>query len=602
MHLGQTKLIRLLAVGSLAVISAAATAAGQNVPDQLANPVRLAEGYFRLPDGSTYWPLGGIHGNMIDPAAIGMTPEQIEPFRERMWNRYIDLCDATPEMLDAWFQYLHDRGVTALRLFPRVGVGRGGVMDVVGRLNPEMRDSLHRVFAAAEPYGIRFQLMVIPEPGRTGYSSDHGYIQRLWTPEQLDAATPEQRRFLVERRFARGREYFLDPDVLTCQRAYLAELCAWLRTEPQVFAVEIYNEQAWWSRRRIEGRGDYVFTFPIEDEEIRWTAEIVAELKRQMPRMPVCLSHPGFGVAAYEPLKWHAGAGTDFYSTHMYDGLCGDGLGVDFAAVTGATANILAAGAVNFQGEWGILNHDSPADLRRRNHRDAIWLSLLAGAPGFLQWEHLFLEEYRWPQRVLAALPKGFAASRDDLPAVEIGAAYRAFHTHSRYPSYTDDPQPPAFVFIREKVADENLQRIYAAYARSLDLGVPIRFTMDAPEAMSLEAFLAAEPERFARPIEAVGGYQLAYMKDANGPTWVGYLRSRRVEDRLAVPVENSLTLKLALPAGRYVVQLANLENGTVQRHEVDGAAEIAVAERTSDGFVLLIAPVGAAVELSAAE
>ena len=612
-------------MGATALLSACAAvmglvqlAAGADGAGAMANPVRLAkDGYFRLADGSLYVPLGGIHGNVIPLSALKLNDQQRAKVEGKLWNGFVDFADADEDMLDQWFKQCADNGINCLRLFPRANVGVD-VLDLCGKLNPDLQAAFSRAFKVGQKYNIRFLLMIIAEPDRLGYGQKRAlekFVLPRYSAEELATLTPAQKRFIVDRKLVSTREFFTDPDVLACQKLYLQQALEWVARERQIYALEIYNEQGWWQgMRNEEGRRGKAFTFPIEQEEIRWTAEIVKAIKQRLPNMPVCISHPGFGVTAYEPLKWSAQTGVDFYSTHMYAGLCGDVGQVDFSAVTGATARVLDSGVINFNGEWGILDHAIPEPIRQRGHRDAIWLALMERCPGFLQWEHVLLSENRWPNKVMNALPKGFSPQAPDL-AVEIGAAYREFHLNTRYPLYSAEKPPEAFTFIRQKYQDKNIQMIYAAYMHSLDLGVPARFTISADPAsqpaatsqpagktMTMEEFARLDGSTLARPIQAVGGYQLAYVKDKNSLTYVAYLRSRTMQrfdsQVLGVPAEAPLSLKLDLPAGQYTVRMINLDQDKLDRQTVDAKATVNLSEKTSDDYVLVITPAGVKLAL----
>src|SRR5262249_740867 len=141
----------------------------------------------------------------------------------------------------------------------------------------ELQQVFHRAFAAARPYGIRFLLQILPEPIAMCYThpwSTQRYVLPRYTREELAHLTPEQHRFLIERKRVPIIDVFTDPDVLACQKHYLEQALDWIAREPQVFALEVYNEQGanavLWN-----GKQQNVFTFPWEDAEIHWTRQIV---------------------------------------------------------------------------------------------------------------------------------------------------------------------------------------------------------------------------------------------------------------------------------------------------------------------------------------
>lgn len=612
----------LLALAPMAMLRAPRPARAAEPAGRMANPVRLgADGYFRLPDGRLYVPLGGLHGNFVptehmnlsDADAARLAANEGEFGRRRAASQpttaataprprrggSVDIVDAPEHGLRNYMAYLESCGVNSIRLFPRV-LGRGDMLDIVGRVNPDIRAGFSRAFAAGKPHGVRFQLMTLGEPGRTPYYRDmmlHRYAIGRLDESQVDSLTPAQRRFLVDRETVEIRPYFTDPDVRACQQLFLGELAKWVADEEQVFCLELYNEQGWWDMRRFDGQRRQVFTFDWEDHEIDWSAVMVRTLKQALPQMPVCLSHPGFGVTGFDPLKWSQGAKVDFYSQHLYANLCGEWDEADFVAVTAATAAIIRGDRPNFCGEWGILNREIDEDILRRNHRDAIWMSLATGAPGFLQWESWFLEENRWANQVFHALPAGFSPVRPAV-AVDISREYRTFQDNSRYDGHDAAEPLNAFVFVKRKQSDENYRAICRAFVRSLELGVPIRFVTDGREkAVSMEQFAATDAAAFDRPIRA-DGWQLAYLKDAHSATWVGYLRSKKVEQVkenffLAVPVEAPLTLRLDLPPGEYTLTLIDLEADSVSRLPTGGQGEIRVAEKTGAEYAFVITAAG---------
>jgi len=588
-------------------LSAACAARTLLEPALLAAPVGPAdqfrltrEGLLRSRSGKLFFALGGFHANVLPLSRIKLTEAEMERVRPYIWSGqktddqgHVDLWDASDGMMDQWFRQLAADGVTALRLFARARVGND-VLDLCGKLNPELKQVFHRAYAAARPYGIRFLQQILPEPGSSTYVSRNSIERRAlprFTKDELARLTPAQKAFLQDGKRVTMKEFFTDPDVLACQKLYLQQAMDWIAGEPQVFAVEIYNEQGWNGRQ---------YQFPLEDAEIRWSREIVSAIKKRLPRMLVTLSHPGFGITGYDPFKWVRGAGVDFYSPHAYAGLSGENETIDFAAVTAASSRIMNAGAPSFYGEWGLFNSPVPLEMKRYSHRDAIWLCLLGGEAGFLQWTNEFPEEYRWPTKVLRALPDRFTPERPAV-AVQIGEHYRRFQDNSRYSSFQPDAFP-GFELNREKQKDENIQKIFAAYRRSLDLGVPIRFTLDGGGGMALDRFLQAGPSDFRRPLQAIGGYQMTWMKDARSPLWIAYFRKRRMERYgghwVGVPDAAPLEVKLDLPVRRLEARLLNFNSGRLENLSVERSGAFVVSQSTSDDYLLMLSGEGTRLNL----
>ncbi len=620
-------LIGTIVVGALAR-EAAMDAMSTLTPGQAAGVsvreprVRLDDrGLFRADDDRWFVPLGGLHGNVVPLRMLPVSSAQLKTWRAegKVWTgqgQAVDLTDLGELQLRAWFGQLREAGVNSLRLFPRRRVGNE-LLDQVGRLNRALAEDFSRVFRIGDEYGLHFQLMLMGEPGRTGYvgrSNIEQHVRPAYEPWQLDALTPAQRRFLLEGGNVHLPAYFSDPDVRTAQHAFIAEAALWLSGHMNVFALELYNEQGWWKVAPYQGGRHKVFVSPREiGLELDWSLDMTRAFKALMPRTPVCLSHPGFGVAGYDPLRWTRQSGVDFYSTHLYAGLGGSYERMDFAAVTGATAAILTAGGPHAYGEWGVLDTRIDERIRRRVHRDAIWLSLLSGAAGFMQWTFDCLDEYRWPSRIVRALPPGFTPQPPSL-TVDITAAYAALHEDARYPLFHADGPLWAFPFNQQKQADENLRVIFSAYQRSLDAGLPIRFAIDgltpvdAARVMSLDAFAAEDLGRIDRPVRVEGGFEFIWRHDPVMGVLIGYLRSRttrRVNDQhLAAPVAAALTLHLSLPRPSaaqppWRMTLVNLQTDAVRSQRVEPDAVIEVSPRTSDDFVLILSPAAGVFEMT---
>jgi hypothetical protein len=300
--------------------------------------------------------------------------------------------------------------------------------------------------------------------------------------------------------------------------------------------------------------------------------------------MPVTISHPGAGLTAFDPLKWARQAGVDFYSSHLYAGQCGENERIDFAAATGATTAVLRAGIVNFPGEWGVLDSKAPPDIQRRSHRDALWLSLMAGGPGFMQWTYDFPDEYRRAFEIFRSLPKRFSPGRA-APAVDIGRAWREFQDDARY--------PPGDRSKAAKRVDPNLHAIFGAYGHSLEIGVPVSFSLSG--GVPLEEFVKSKASAFPRPIAAEGSYQLAYLADPASRIWIAYLRNRTVEafgaHLLGVPGESKLRVRFRLPEGRYDAEVIDLETGRGFRRVIGHRTTVEVAKRTSSDYVVVVRP-----------
>lgn len=588
------KLSRRVFLGALGAAQAvgALTPLLPCAPLSAGDQIRLGkDGLLRTRDGRLFFALGGFHANVLPLSRLKLSEGEMERVRPYIWSAqktdgvgHVDLWDASDQMMYQWFGQLAADGVTALRLFARARVGND-VLDLCGKLNPELKQVFHRAYAVGRRYGIRFLQQILPEPGSSVYVSRNSIERRVlprFTKEDLARLSSAQKAFIEGGKRVTMKEYFTDPDVLACQKQYLAEAMEWIAGEPQVFAVEIYNEQGWNGRQ---------FQFPLEEAEIRWSREIVRTIRRKLPRMLVTLSHPGFGITGYDPFRWVRGAGVDFYSPHAYAGLSGENEKIDFAAVTAASSRIMNAVVPSFYGEWGLFNSPVPDEVKRFSHRDAIWLCLLGGEAGFLQWTNEFPDEYRWASWLLRALPDNFRPAPAPV-TVKIGDLYRRFQDNTRYPSYKPGAFP-GFELNREKQKDENLQKIFATFRRSLDTGIPIRYSLGQRKGISVEQFIELDPERVHRPVQAVGGYQWTWLKDARNPLWIAYFRKRRVErfgsHWVGVPESAPLEIRYVLPERGCAGRLLNFNTGSLERLELERTGAIPVSPHTSDDYLLVV-------------
>ncbi len=152
---------------------------------------------------------------------------------------------------------------------------------------------------------------------------------------------------------------------------------------------------------------------------------------------------------------------------------------------------------------------------------------------------------------------------------------------------------PAAVRFKPAKRADANLRAMFGAYKHSLEIGVPVSFSSNG--GMPLEAFTKSKGKVFTRPIEAQGGYQLAYLADPTTRVWIAYLRSRTVrafgQQFLGVPKESKLRLRFRLPEGNYDAEIIDLETGSTLHRAIAHGATLDIARRTSNDYVLVIRP-----------
>ena len=352
--------------------------------------IRYRSGRFSYRNGRPFWPLGGFYVNLMQTelpitvdTLMGNTPMQ----------------RATPVERAAYFRTLASRGVNALRMFCRVHETIDGhpadlPLDIAGHVHPEIWRVMDTVLQDGCRYGIRFLVTLFAEPRASAYShwapwsaGIDSYRRNRWSFNRFMSDNPADRKLLTS-----YSEYFTDPETIALQTQYLRELAPLLRNHPAVFAVEIYNEQAW------EG----FFQWEAQDAEIAWTRRMVDLWRTLCPEKPVCYSLAGHGIVGIDPIRWSLGIQPDFFSSHIYPGACADNERLDYGGMTALVHDYSAAAGPNWPGEAGALmpaagGHE---ERRRRALRDLIWLTVTSGGAGFMQWpmdrqprEHL--QEYR---------------------------------------------------------------------------------------------------------------------------------------------------------------------------------------------------------------
>lgn len=354
-------------------------------PAAHAGDVTFANGHFSRPDGTVFIPLGGFYANLM-PRVEGEALGELVPFQklsEGEWR--------------AWFEVLQDSGCNALRVFCRQHAEHEGhpvewTLDAGGHVDLELMATFERLFSLGQEYGISFLMTLLSEPRGSVYRHWAPILQAhpLYAPNgwEWNSFVPE---VLNSRRLLKTRaEYFTDPQAVGLQKQYLTELIPRLRDNPAVFAVELYNEMAWFGE----------FGWETQDLEIAWSNEMISVIREHAPDLPVCFSLAGHGITGIDPIRWAKGLHADFFSSHYYARISGESPELDYGAATALIHDYCAAAMPNWPGESGVLDGNVPDDLRRLALRDCIWLSLVSGGGGYMQWPIQRqplgqLEEYR---------------------------------------------------------------------------------------------------------------------------------------------------------------------------------------------------------------
>ena len=337
-------------------------------------------GYFVHAVGKPFLPFGGLYGNWIHKVQGKDSTDLIST----------SFVDATDEQLKQWFAYLQANGVTALRGMLRDHVKKGTEpMDIIGAVNEPLLKRWEHMMSLARPYGIRF-LLTLHESWYATYAAyfnqktlDDCVLPR-YTAEQLNALPAYRRRFLVEKRMLmQTSEPMTDPDVLACQRDYLTELIPRLRSNPDIFAYEIENEQP--------------------DGYMDWTNAQIEQIRRYDALTPICVSHLGSGLLDADPVPWSRNTGIDFYTYHIYPFGLQTSAERDYGTAVAITARYSALGKPAMAGEsFGDEWYKSTPEARHLGARDCIWSQILSHNVGAFFWNTSDepIKEFRLAQKL----------------------------------------------------------------------------------------------------------------------------------------------------------------------------------------------------------
>ncbi len=547
---------------------------------------------------NTYLALGGFYGNVISADDL-REEEPDNPEIKKLLAGYgkktwIEWDQADEDLWRVWFEHLQHRGVTALRVFPRRNT-EGDVLDLCGKVNEPLLDLMKRFFAAAKPYGIRFLLILMPEPHQTGYLSKD--ILRRWvvpryTRSELAKLPAAQKRFVLDKRTVSLAQFFNDPDVWACQRQYLDALLAWVKNEPQIFALEIVNEQGWWNEQ---------FHWDLEEAGAAWGSRIVEYVRARAPHIPIGLSHAGFGILGHEPLRWSREVPVDFYSPHLYASLGGERPGLDFGLVCDLVMNYSSAVKPAFMGEFGLVSNKINQGLSKLALRDALWFSILNGSPGLFQWPNAthYGFEYKKAREILEPLRLDQRERQRPMLGVDITHAAAALASNELYGNKSDP-----WKHARSKANGEAYMELLRCTHDALSRGIAFDFTLE-PDAYTaaaspgkLHEFDASQSEC---PFFFSPGYQCKYTSFGEWEVIVAYFRNVApvVAEGLHVRAQQPRPLQVAWqlpkrPRGsksgpwHYRLTVYNLNNDEVQQCRVARESSVDFGNAATADYVFV--------------
>ena len=505
----------------------------------------------RNPDGTRFLPLG-MFGCYFPLAYVG---EELAADSQH-GNRLIEFQHATRGVWQKFFRHLAaEDGATAIRMFPRGDSGGSAWegLDIGGRLNRPLLEKIKAYLKDAEPYGIRLQLCLFTEPECSFYCQPYTrtyWGTRLWTKEEIAAASPAQRRFLEHPDdIVSYDRFFSDPDVRECCHRFLDELLPALADFDALYAVELFNEAGWASPH-----ADPMNTFRWEDtpDYLDWLRDMTEHIRRAAPELPVCVSNPGVGLLGHDPIHWAREIRPDFFSLHIYPDICGSRPGMDYAAIADMTVQYTSAAVPAMLGEWEAIplrSVDFPEKetLLTLLSRDMAWMTLLSGAPGCISWGASGRGQYHAVREVLREL--GPEPPVPDPPLlIDVSeeqawfeALWRGGEERCRYPAWKWCPDSAATDGRHRfcvKGDSEAYRRLLDAERRSLETGVPFRFTLGG-EAGAVPLSSLTEADFLARKpaLSPIAGYRQKALTADGGRLQIVYLQdyapySHRIDDK----------------------------------------------------------------------
>ena len=450
-------------------------------------------GYFVRGDGRPFVPLGGFYANWVQDA----TPNG-------EWGKITSFTYTSDEDKVRWMKFLHENGVTAMRLMLRTHHPNNTTepMDLGGRVNQALLAEAIRYTDLGRRFDLQFQLVVHEDYTKPVYINDRHfelYTLPAFEGEKLDALPAAQRRFVRDRRLdGTIEEKYADPDVIACQDLYVRELLPALRGNPQVFAYELENEMV---------------GCPLD-----WANHAIATIRELDPKRLVCVSHGGGGLLTADPVWWQRGAKIDFYNPHLYPDEA-TSKDIDYGAAVSLLTRYGRMAGPSFLGESSgdqFCWHPNVA-ARRWVMRDIIWMSLTGGSPGVFFWNA------RGPE------VQEFKLAKEAMEQLDLANFRRA--------------KPEIGIDVRHPLKDGNWfqtpegRRAYATMGRYvqhyLSEGVDFDFTLT-PDQYSQSATLAqfAPPKPRRRLFASCEGWQASYLADADGHETLLYVRNYAGSER----------------------------------------------------------------------
>ena len=563
-------------------------------------------GYFYNDDGSRYVPLGMFgcyfRGEYVNEEVRG----------SQHGSGLIEFQNAPRSVWKKFFRFLAEEdGCTAIRMFPRGNSGGAAWegLDIGGKVNKALLDTIRAYMEDAREFGIRLQLCLFTEPECSFYCQRNTrtyWGRRLWKKDEIANAAPSQRRFLDNPDdIVSYSDFFSDPDVRDCCHRFLDEILPMLKDFPDLYALEVFNESGWASPH-----ADPANTFRWEDTPayLDWHRDMVDHIRRVWPEMPVCISNAGVSILGHDTVHWCREIRPDFFSFHNYPDICGARPGMDYAAVTDMVLQYTAASVPTIMGEWQAIPVRYSRDPRHVKalpllSRDVAWMTLLSGAGGCISWQARGYGQYHAVRDIMPLL-NGYAMEKDTVFEIDIteaqgwleslwkkGADECVYPPHRWCPDAAATDKGHRFCI---KSESDYYQRLLDVQQWSMETGIPFRFSLTGGR--PLMEVTKADFAAFTPYLAPIAGYQQKAFSADNGALRLVYLRNTEncpVMHKDFPDVESfSLRLSAPVPAvlsgidPAYRARLYDLN--TRQMTEIDPAAETGLGVTDHDYILIL--------------
>jgi len=509
--------------------------------DSLIGKVFFKNGYFYYENDSRYIPLGYFGCYFADYEADDKQGAVIEH-----GDNLLEFQRVPVSVWRKFFKHLQSEGYTAIRMFPR-GDSAGSSwegLDIGGRLNKSLLNTMFKYFDVAAEYGIKVQLCLFSQMECSFYCQPYTRRQwgvRLFTQEEIENAPAFQQRFLKNPDdLVDYNDYFSDPDVRACNKQFLDEIIPLVAANPNVYMVEISNELGWASPHANPLN---TFRWEITSSYLDWTRDMVAHIHKLAPAMPVCISNPGVGILGHDPIQWIQESEVDVFSMHLYPDICGYIPGSDYAQIADVTLRYAHSASPTMYGEWqllGDMNMDNRPDKNRIEQllaRDMVWFTLLSGAPGCVSWRAQAHGEYTSACQVFkrldgrdlalakAPLKINIKPMLEKMIAMIDGGSPTCRFTEERWcPDQSATDKKHRYC---AKMESPEYKAIINAGIWSLETGVDYTLTQES-EGISLMKLSKKDFLKQSAPLKTPQGYQTKTMLTKDGRTLLIYLRNYR--------------------------------------------------------------------------